>query len=133
MTCFVDGCRKEVVRRHRCGAHYARAVRESRKKQAPCGTYAAYTRGCRCAPCKEAKRIYSQKYRAEKALIRHLPAAPLQELIRARNTPYIQNALRMNGTQFSKLMDAETVHYVTADRICLQLGVHPAHVWPREW
>jgi len=35
-----------------------------KKEPAPCGTYAAYTRGCRCDPCKEVKRIYSAKYRA---------------------------------------------------------------------
>ena len=31
-----------------------------------CGTYSAYTRGCRCLECKKAKSVYNKRYRARR-------------------------------------------------------------------
>lgn len=86
----------------------------------------------------------------EPQLVRQLPAAPLQELIRSKakrisadtekggnaaqvTTNSVMRVLNMNGTAFKKLMNAETVKWDTADRCCGRLGVHPSEVWGLEW
>jgi hypothetical protein len=65
----------EALRLHRVDAGHAvptrprtpapgRPERVRRSRVSTCGTWAAYSRGCRCSACKEAARLYSRERRA---------------------------------------------------------------------
>lgn len=68
--CSYEGCENEFYARDWCKNHYMKwrynGTPDGYTPQ-PCGTLASYSRGCRCEPCKEARREYAAEW-AEEAL-----------------------------------------------------------------
>ena len=63
-----------------CGGCHDRAHREARRVEAelrnPCGTVAAYKRGCKCRGCRDANNDYLNAWKARRAGTHPPPAVP---------------------------------------------------------
>lgn len=72
-------------------------------------------------------------------LARRLPARPLQSALshtkRAHGLSWEQLAIRLGvcSRTLFRLMRANQVSYVVADRMACRLGLHPVVLWPKEW
>ena len=73
--CAAEGCERGHIKGGYCGSHYSQKDRGKeltplqkrrprRSGPAKCGTRSAYELGCRCAECREAKRIEAAEWRA---------------------------------------------------------------------
>jgi hypothetical protein len=72
-------------------------------------------------------------------LARRLPARPLQRALRhkkrANDLSWDQLAGRLGvcSRTLFRLLKADDVHYLVADRIACRLGFHPSNLWRKEW
>jgi hypothetical protein len=66
------------------------------------------------------------------------PAAPLKDVIQARRMPGESTAetaahYGVGADALARLLSAEEVGELAADRWAIRLGLHPRHLWGWEW
>lgn len=79
---------------------------------------------------------------------RHLPAEPLLKFVEGRVTTYhdydqlgqasairrdMAKAMGITTGTISRIRTRGYVHWLTADEICVRLGVNAPEIWPVEW
>lgn len=65
-VCSIDNCETRIYAKNYCRSHYERNRKhgdpEYTKPTQGHGTMARYSRGCRCEPCQDARRVYVDEY-----------------------------------------------------------------------
>jgi hypothetical protein len=109
----------------------------NKESKHPCGTYTKYKDGCRCEPCKNARKEYREKYLQECKIgfgEKQVPAKPLLDFVGDVDNRMLASQIQVGvKTILAWRNGLREIDVHKADQIASKLGVHPTAIWGKAW